>query len=210
MKEIKLIVEKLEIPKKKEQLLRNREVALTIKRELSDLCFHPNVARYANNLDNIYSMIENIDDESISKLYELCRENEKLETDLHVYQYKELLKVIDTFNEQNSDYYKTIQTSFRDELAKIFSPKIYVYQGKIENNNDLYLDIVDKSAFISDGTYPNWAISPLFGLESKRKYRHFYNTVSYKYLEGVSNDYSFDLDNKRIGKVFVFKKSHRY
>lgn len=206
MKTIKNVLDELEIPKRKELLLKNKREIMNLKCELSELCMHKNVAQYAYNLQMIDYLNKINNTNPVYKINDFIDHNKLLEKDGYVLLYKEFLGLLKMLELENNNYPKLIQTTLREHLMSLNAPKIYIYQGKIEDGIDYYVDIISKSSYMSESSKPRTSIFPYEDIDSNRKFRHFYNNVSYKYLESLTDDYSFDLDNKRLGRVKIYKR----
>ena len=202
MNKIKEIVDYCDINKKREKAEHNRIIIPHIKRLMSDLCFYKDVYNYVNCRNRLQNEDLYLDE----KRY-ILEELEKLKKDKYVKEYIELEKHCNTLFNEITDYYRTIQESLRHELLCLEVPDIYVLQKPIS------LDGVKKVRHIIDsndtlsykGNYNETLIMPNDMKTSIRKNRHFYNQVSFRYLEALCDDYSFDLDNKDIGKVKILK-----
>ena len=97
-----------------------------------------------------------------------------------------------------------IVIDLREELSKHELPNIYVYQE--DNHDPLFRHIIVPDRIVTASfTEDGMAIFPLYILDSNREFRHFYNKTSFKYLEELSIDRSYNLENKRFGKVIIKK-----
>ena len=201
MNSIKKVVDNLELSNKKEKIIKNRRMILDLKYKMSGLCFNINVAHYAYNLCEIKYLEK---DNKIDKVFELLNENKKLETDYNVLLYKECFSMIELLEKEISYYHKMINVDLRERLLDIEYPKIYIYQGNIDNNY-YFTDIIGKELYESD-RIPNLAIFPVKDIDSNRKFRHFYNNISFRYLEGLTEDYSYEIESKNLGRIKLFKK----
>ena len=208
MKEIKQIVDKLKITDKRNKLIENNNKILKLKTAMSKLALFKNVAHYAYNYRLIEYLEKEETEESLFEIIKLEEENAILLADENVYLYKILQDYIKILEKENSDYYQTIQTKLRYELMSLNHPNIYIYQGKLDPKykDKAFMHIIDYTHYFTDGNYPDISIMPYDELDSNRQNRHFYNGVSFKYLEELTKDYSFDLDNKNIGRVKILTK----
>ena len=202
MNEIKDIIEYCEIENKREKLNRNKILIPRIKRVMSDLCININVSKYA-----YYKSILQSKNCSPSEREAILEEIERLNKDKNIIEYIELEKYLQSLYDEIIDYYRTIQEDLRYELLELDTPDIYVLQKPIDENG--YKEakhIINKDAIVRyKDSFKETLIMPNKENSSKRKNRHFYNQVSFRYLEELSKDYNFDLDNKDIGKVKVLK-----
>ena len=205
MDKIKDIVEKVEIDKKREKVFHNRIIIRELKVKLSDLCYYRAVNKYVYLKEKVKHPDE-VTNEELLLMYE---ELEELKNDKYVIIYNEIYAHIEMLYREISDYYKSIQIDLREELKSLELPSIYVVQRplKINGIEKEAKHIIDSDDTINydsdiDGTL---VMSNDLKL-SKRKNRHFYNQVSFKYLADLAIDHSFNLDNKRIGKVKILTK----
>ena len=202
MNEIKDIIEYCEIEKKREKLNRNKVLIPHIKRLMSDLCININVSKYAYYKSNLQS-----ENSSETEREYYLEELNKLSKDKNVLEYIEFEKYLNSLYEEIIDYYRTIQEELRYELLELDTPDIYVLQKSIDDNG--YKEakhIINKDAIVGyKGSFKETLIMPNKINSSKRKNRHFYNQVSFRYLEELSKDCTFDLETKNIGKVKILK-----
>ena len=75
-----------------------------------------------------------------------------------------------------------------------------------ENNLKLYKNIVIPNTVKTELDEDDIGLYPVQEIESQRDYRKFYNRVSFRYMEGLTRDYSFDLDSKNIKNAKVLKR----
>ncbi len=202
MNNIKEIVKYYEIEEKRERVFHNNLLILQIKKMMSDLSLYHNVSRYIYDLDKIKYC-----DEFEKSM--LLNEIDFLKKDEHVIIYIELKKHIDRLEEEIKEYYKTIQVDLRRELISLNTPDIFVNQDYIDDKKDMKFArhiISPSSLLVYDDDYSETMISSYKDLKSKRSKRHFYNQVSFRYLEELSKDYNYDLDGKYLGNVKILKK----
>ncbi len=190
MNSIEEVIEKTKIKEKQEELIKNKETALKLKIKMSDLKLNYNVALYAYALEKIEHR------EELSKYFPII---EELENDPNVIEYINLTNQLAEVKEKIADYYYFIQINLREKLIDIDYPDIYVYH--ISYDEELLKNIIDDELIEYDEN--NIIIYPPKEIDSNRKNRHFYNKVSFKYLEGLTKDNSFSLDGKRLGKVKI-------
>lgn len=205
MKEIEKIVDKLELKQKRNKLYENNKKILKIKYQMSDLAINKLVAEYAYNLNIIDYLIKEDTTHSLDQIDKYLTENEMLELNDKVKLYKILKKSLSMLKMENSEYYLIILTKLRYELLNLKFPEIYVYQGQ-SDTGCLYKNIISQSICLNNGEFPQNIIIPYNEINSNRKCRHFFNNVSFKYLEELTNDYSFDLDSKKLGRVKILTK----
>ena len=168
-----------EIKEQRERIISNKKKILSLTVQISDLSINNNVAKYI-----YYSDYENYDECSL------------LEDDPKVQEYLVLKEELDSLKHETIDYYKNIQINLKDSLEDE-DIDIYVYNGKVNRN------IINKEQLSNNaGTI----IYPVKELNSKRKLRHFYNKKSFKYLEELTKDNNYSLDNKNLGRVKILSK----
>ena len=199
MKQIKQIVEKLELDRLKEEYLENKEYLFCLERKMADLTFQYEVGWYAHRLDEMEDIIKKMEESSpekkellSKKLKLLMIKNQVLENIPEVILYKNTRELYNNIKKENNRYYKTLQKDFREELRSIDTIPYYVSQGEEKEA---------KHILFKEEEYPYADIYPEQELKSKREYRHFYNRVSYKYLESVSKTHSLRYRDNEVGKV---------
>ena len=190
MNSIENIVKKYKINEIQEELNKDRENILKLKRKLSDLKLNRNVALYAYSLDKILYM------EETSKYIKIKNE---LEGDTNVIEYIKLKEQLDNIYNKIADYYYFIQIDLREKLTDIEYPDTYIHY--VSYGEELLKNIIDNELIEYDEN--NAIIYPPKEIKSNRKNRHFYNRTSFKYLEALTKDYSFSLEEKDLGKVKV-------
>ncbi len=205
-KDIKYVVESLEIPQLKKELQEDRKRLFELKCEMSRLTFDRNVGLYAYYVDEIDYLITKLENNTPEKVKEIVSQIKQLEFQamqmtscpgvneysmLRDEYYELLLK---------NDYYLAINIGLRERLPQFVEmPKIYVEQSHF----DFDKHIIDGSPLKPVDENSSIVVDPLYYMESLRDYRHFYNKVSFKYLEQLCEDYSFDLEGKKLGKVRI-------
>ena len=202
--DIKDIVYSLDIPNKKKKLEYNKERLFKVKCEMSRMTFDRKVGLYAFYLDEMHYLIGLLEtdgvnrDKYLSKLKELDEKLKPYNSDPDIKRYNELrdeyYRIL-----YDHDYFFTVNIGLREELSKIELPKIYVEQSHF----DFDKNIVDKSPLAPLDENSSTFVEPLYYMESIRDYRHFYNKTSFKYLEQLCEDFSFDLESKDLGKVRI-------
>ncbi len=199
MNKIQTIMNDLSIPDKKKALMERKQLTSDIKHVMSELSFNRPVAVYAYNLD----LIEYAEDEETVE--DAILENVMLvHTDPNVEKYDSLRRELDRFNAEAYDYYRCLQTDLRDALLEINLPEIYVYQGLIgkgELKSCRHLIIPGTFQVIRNDSDVERVIYPDKPTESRRKLNSFYNRTSLRYLDGMTEDYSFSLEGKNLGRV---------
>lgn len=210
--EIREIVERLKIKEYKEGYLNNQERLFKLERLMSTMTFDREVGLYAFYMDEINYLIKELVDSEPFDREKICEKINALEIKANELEKKS--KVQDyimlrkqyfniSFNNKYYDnYFKLINITLREELSKLKKNDIYIAQSKYDYDKN----IIDSSSLTFDklekGTI---LIEPVYDMESFRDFRHFYNKTSFKYLEELTEDYSFDLDGKNLGKVKIRK-----
>ncbi len=201
-KEIKNIVDKLEILYLKKRWEDAQKTIIHLNREMSLLTLDYSVGTYAHRLDEMCDIIQEIKRAKNQKKQQLLKQrlillsykNKCMENNEKIQKYLSLRNKYCYLLAQNQDYYKAINIDFANALQKIKTPNIYVYQGK----DNLSRHIIHKQIESEDAQ-----IYPYYEINSKRDYRHFYNQVHFRYLESLTTSYSFDLEDNKLGKVKI-------
>ena len=182
------------LKEKGERIASNRRRITHLKKKMSDLKIDRDVAIYAAALERIaYG-------EEMLSYFALTI---SLSSNPNVIEYSNLRKEILELENQIVEYYRNIQIGLRNRLTYTETPDIYVYYGT-SDNQILTKNIITSEIIELDPE--KTTIFPQAELKSKRKLRHFYNQTSFKYLEELSKDNSFSLEEKNIGKVRVLTK----
>ena len=206
-KNIKEVVEGLHIPFLRNELQENREELFKLERTMSNMTLDHSVGLYAYNLDKINYLLE-IMEYSVDKnlIYDNLKEIEvkvkELEKNPKVQEYKKVYKKHRCLKSTLHNYYQVINIDLRESLANNLElPNIYVEQHYYDYYN-YYKHIITKDILVPEivmGNMDYTLISPTHDMDSFRDFRHFYNRISYKYLEALTMDYSFDLEGKKLG-----------
>lgn len=227
MEEIRQIIENLEIPEKKEQLHESRRRMSTIKQQMSDLTIHQSVAQYVHDLDTIeyYKRFrENLTKRELAntqrELAAIEDRRQYLDADPFVQEYQRLFGEFLSEKRSADVYYQTIQKDLRTELLDLNIPDIYIYQGFTSSKKDFKLcrNIIIPNSVITF-VDPSEIATLIFKVKDReeetltpkenlsyREAKKLYNKVSYRYLEGLTNDYSFDLEGKNLGNVIIHRR----
>ena len=201
-KDIKMIVEELQIPYLRKRFEDAKQTIFYLQSEMSSLTLDHLVGTYAHRLDEMCDIIQELEISKDSekkillkqKLLLLDCKNKSIESNEKIQKYLSLRNKYFYLLSQNHDYYKAIQIDFKHALLDTDIPDIYVYQG--ENKHSKHI--------ISGETKEHDAlIYPFYDLESNRDFRHFYNQVHFRYLEGITKTNSFDLDKNDLGNVKI-------
>ena len=194
MNRIEEIVDLYNLKEKREQVLNNKREITHLKKLMSDLKIHRNVAIFADAINKIgYG-------EDIHYYLQVIRD---LSDDQYVQEYSNLYEQVEILERQIVDYYQNLQISLRNRLSYIENPDIFVYYGTFNDRVITKHIVTPELSFFNED---NTVIFPNKELKSRRKARHFYNQVSFKYLEELSKDDSFSLEGKDIGKVKILRK----
>ena len=201
-KDIKSIVDKLDILYLKKRWEDAQKEIFNLKRDMSLLTLDYSVGTYAHQLDEMNDIIQEIEISKNQKKQQLLKQrlillsykNKSMESNEKIQKYLSLRNKYYYLLTQNHDYYKAINIEFATALKKIDIPDIYVYQGE---------DNLSKHIIHGQMNSKDAQIYPYYELNSKRDYRHFYNQVRFRYLEGLTTSYSFDLNDNKLGKVKI-------
>lgn len=191
MNTIKWIIEKNKIIEQQEKVRRNREEITHLKKQMSDLTINRNVAIYAYAVQKV-----NLGEE-VHNYMEIIKQ---VSQDSIVQEYKNLQKELTKLENEIADYYYFIQIDLREKLEDLENPNIYTYYGLLEDDS-VIRNIID--AEIIDYDENKTIIMPEKEFKSRRKTRHFYNKISFKYLEALTRDNSFEVEGKDLGKVKI-------
>ncbi len=185
----KLELELKKLRKQKEKIIENDSKILHLKKKLSDLKLNHNVATYAYSIDKI-TWKEDVD--KYLKITENLKQDEKVQ------EYIKLDNQLKSLKQEKISYYKDIQTTLKNEINKRNESTPFVYFNE-DKNNVITRDITSSQLSLLE--LNNEVVLPPKELKSKRKRRHFYNRVSFKYLEELTKDNNFSIENKNLGNV---------
>ena len=197
MNKIKSVIDNLQINEKRLRLIEGRSQRLSLRREMSDLTFHIEVARYANLVDQIRNGI--LDEKDVVDRLNNLRQDE------NVVRYIDLEDQCRLLDEEESDYHRTIQIDLREGLGYIGVPNIFIFQRYLtpDRSLKLALHIILDRGFQAYKETPDTIIMPEEPVFSNRKLRHFYAKTSYRYLEQLTRDESFDIKTKKLGSIRI-------
>ena len=212
MATIKEIVNTLEIPKKRKKAALNRAEIVKCNVAMSNMCFmDKHVAMYADDLGKLQILLAQNDPANLDEIKRIREEMTKLEKCKGVREYQFVLDYKLQLEDQVSEYYRTIQVDLREELINQSLPEFYVYQGVVDPSSEIQFSrhlIIPNTSFTFTEPGVETTIYPESQkLASNRSARHFYNQVSFKYLEQLTEDCSYELEGKKLGKVKVLPKS---
>jgi len=187
------IVNDLKIKEKKLKLLEDKKRLFQIEREISNIRFDINT-HFMGNKDAYHQTLRSVIDRDESKqllgYLLVCNES----------RIKELMEERELLLSSLNDYQKTINIDLRRELSNLELPRIFVKQNDYSYDKNIIDSEVYKTAVNENNSL---TICPIYNMKSFRDFRHFYNKVSFKYLEELTKDYEYSLDNKKIGKVLI-------
>ena len=197
MNNLEKVIEDNKVLEKKEKIFNNKKEIVHLKKLISDLKIHRNVALYASAAEHFAWGEEVHNNLSIMK---------NISSDPWVQEYIVLKKQLDELENEISDYYYFMQINLREILVDLDDPDVNIYYGVLDDeevmNNVISAELID---YDPDKTI----ILPEKELNSKRKLRHFYNKVSFKYLDELSKDNSFNVETKKLGKVKVLSPNRK-
>lgn len=202
--DIKRVVDFCNIDEKRNKLQESRQIIFNNERQMSHLTFNRTVGLYAYNLDKYLSLLElyyiELDENKKEKykkeLDELLLKLESLENNENVKKYIDLRLENESLRKCVDDYCKSINIRLRNRLMDLDVPEIYVKSG-----NAHYTHIIMNDEIIRDEKSSEIVIYPYYELSSNRDYRHFYNRISFHYLEELSKDCEFSVREKSLGKI---------
>ena len=177
------------LTKKREEHIENEETMFDLSCQMNKLTRNQKVAMYAFKLDEY----------ALSPSRKLRKEIKELEQYPEVLEYKNVRDEYNARKKLVSVYAKSINHKFRKDMQKLPLPNIFVWQG------DEYVNIIDPTVTMSKDYREPTIITPVTELSSNRELRKFYNRVSYHYLEALSIDNDYSLENKKIGKIKIKK-----
>ena len=169
------------------------------------------IKRYKRKVERLNYLNNNFDRNHYRELVRLRRSVDNLEHFSQVEYYKRLYNDVLQLEEYIKKYYITINILLRKELLDHNIPNIYVFQGilDIDSNLKLYRNIVSPNTVKTELDDNDIGLYPKKDIQSRRKYRSFYNRVSFKYLESLSKDCSFDVEGKKLKNVKVLKRDDK-
>ena len=211
MNKIKEMVYSLAIPDQRVMLEKSREEILKIKKDMSDLMLNIKVAQYAYDSARLRELVSKV---ILTKDITLYPEINRLRAEIDrlimeedkIIEYKRLRYRLEEIKANQQDYFQTINIRLRNKLLDEELPNIYVYQGFMQNNHKkLYRNIIFPDV-LTVAEEDDTLILPHYEFTSKRKKRHFYNRVSFQYLEQLSQDFEYDMESKNIPGTKVLVK----
>ena len=213
-RQIREFVDECGIYEKKEKLIETKKRLFKLEREMADLAFDYEVGTYVHMLDECNDLrikkrtasgreavkIKN----EISSMEKVLK---KMENNSKIIEYLECKKEYLSILKNIGKYEKSINTDFRNCFYDYDVPNIFVFQGYVGKNKEI---VSAKNIILPDTValyrkVSDVVIYPVEDNNSNRVLRHFYNRVSFKYLEEMTKDFNFDLQGKNIGKIRVKK-----
>ena len=178
------------LKEQKEQIIKNESKVLQLKIKMSDLTIHNNVAQFAHAID------EMLEEHKVSEYLKLAT---KFKDDENVQEYIELRRNLNKLENEIIENKKKIQKDLKKAIKKrqISTPNIYY--GRDEKNNVITKNITTNQLSLLKESKE--VILPTTELKSKKNIRHFYNRISFKYLEQLVNNNDYSLEKKDLGRV---------
>ena len=205
MEQIKKIIDDLELKQKKEEFLNNKEFLFWLERKMAEMTFQYEVGWYAHCLDEIDFLKKSLETASPKKKELLERKIEllqlqiqHLETKEEILIYKKTRELYHQIKEENHKYHQMLQKDFRERLRTIETIPYYVSQGC----GNKAKHIIHKDEEKEEAN-----VYPQKKLKSKRKYRHFYNKLSFQYLESIMETKDLTIKEKQLKKVKIMNKN---
>ena len=201
---IKFCVQICQIEERRIKHEKTKIELFNLERQMAKMTFDRQVGLYAFKLDKYEILLNNIPESSQQEILKLYNELKEMKKNHNIRIYKSLREKYQLLKESLSDYPRSINIDLRNELKDIELPNIYVYQE--DKDVSIYKHIILYNNITSElSKKRNIIIYPEYPLQSNREYRHFYNKISYKYLEELSKDYSFNIERKNLNKIKVKK-----
>jgi hypothetical protein len=205
MVDIKTVVETSEIKEKRSIVKVNREYIAYLKSKMIELERFKKVKQYKKYILRLKELSSNYSKKHMKEIRHIRNELKRLEEDERVLLYKSCYNEVCFLENRIKNYYLTMNVNLRRELISMDLPNIFVYQGLLDHDSDmkLYRHILIPNTVKIGMDEDDTIIYPVEELKSNREYRKFYNRVSYRYIEGLSEDCSFSLEGKKLTKVRV-------
>lgn len=208
--EIKFSVQLCMIDEKRKEHAEIKARLFQLERGMAQMVLDRQVGLYAVKLARYEYLKELLATLPANDLDKAKKEKSDLESELFqarrnysFVRYHALRSEYNELKKHLSDYYTAVNTDFRNELKDKNLPNIYVFQGNDKPGRHIIIpDRVTECMEIGGNTI----IYPYYELYSNREYRHFYNKTSFKYLEQLSQDCMYAVDNKNLGKIKIKKK----
>ena len=163
---------------------------------MSRLTFDRSVGLYALNYDRYLNSLYNDYEYEIDQIdFDIMRTLERLDG---VKEYIKLRGENQHLNHLIEDYFRKVNIDFRQNYFEgLKLPNIYV------KSSEGFTHIIDSNDNIEGRRDSETLIYPLYDISSKRDLRHFYNKLSFHYLESLVDDLDYSLENKKLGKILI-------
>ena len=198
------LVEACDIKQRRNKHSWNVNQAKLYKKEIKKLERSSAVKMYLFKINRLNHLLETGNKKDIFEIRMLRKEIGTLENHYGVMKYKRFNDELLIFEEFIKKYYICINVILRNELLNYDIPDIFVYQGQVDGY-DLYRNILVPNSVKLGLDKEDQVIYPDRELKSNREYRKFYNRVSFRYIEDLTRDYSYDLEGKKLRKVKIEK-----
>ena len=194
--ELKNLIISSGLKDEKQKLQSYRDEIFNNERRMSELTFDRRVGLYAYSFEKYLCLMmnEESDEKEINKLLDTMNSLEEIEG---VQEYLRLRGKNDLLKIKIDNYFRDVNIGFRRKLSDLELPSIYVY-GK-----DKFIHIIESEKELSIPKSNDTLVYPYYNLTSLRDLRHFYNKLSFHYLDSMIDDYSFDIKSKKLGKIKV-------
>lgn len=193
--ELKNLILSSGLKEEKEKLQSYRDELFDNGRKMAKLTFDRRVGLYAFSFEKyLYLMMDEDSDEEINRLLDTMSSLEEIEG---VQEYLRLRGKNDLLKSKIDNYFRDVNIGLRRNLSELELPNIYVY-GK-----DKFIHIIESDNEKSISTSEDTLVYPYYNLSSLRDLRHFYNKLSFHYLNEMIDDYDFDVRSKKLGKIKI-------
>lgn len=194
--ELKELIVSSGLQEEKRKLQIYRDEIFQNESRMSKLTFDRNVGLYVFSFDKYLDLIssENSNEEEEEKLLDVMSSLEHLEG---VQEYLRLREINDLLKTRIDNYFRDVNIGLRNRLINLDLPEIFVY-GK-----DRITHIIDNKRIKSMLANVDTIIYPLYDIKSLRDLRHFYNKLSFHYLNEMVDDCDYDISSKKLGKIRI-------
>lgn len=194
--ELKDLIISSGLQEEKRKLQIYRDKIFQNESRMSKLTFDRNVGLYVFSFDKYLDLIssENSNEEEEEKLLDVMSSLEHLEG---VQEYLRLREINDLLKTRIDNYFRDVNIGLRNRLINLDLPEIFVY-GK-----DRITHIIDNKRIKSMLANVDTIIYPLYDIKSLRDLRHFYNKLSFHYLNEMVDDCDYDISSKKLGKIRI-------
>lgn len=194
--ELKELIVSSGLQEEKRKLQIYRDEIFQNESRMSKLTFDRNVGLYVFSFDKYLDLLssENSNEEEEEKLLDVMSSLEHLEG---VQEYLRLREINDLLKTRIDNYFRDVNIGLRNRLINLDLPEIFVY-GK-----DRITHIIDNKRIKSMLANVDTIIYPLYDIKSLRDLRHFYNKLSFHYLNEMVDDCDYDISSKKLGKIRI-------